>query len=221
MENPRQMVWNIQAHQSLPNLWTGQTIFHIKPQYENQLSELPVINTCTETAIAGQEIEIALNVEELEACMRQDVPEQIAFLASAAKRQRAEIKERDLSPSEMKLFQGAKNKEIQSWLSTETVRRIARNQIPEEQILRSRWVLTWKPVDPTTQDPNPQPKAKARLVILVMKILSWKPLPEILQLWEKTLGHWFYSLLPPQSGKSVPSTSKQPSFEEVAKMVEF
>ena len=98
--------------------------------------------------------------------MRQDVPEQIAFLASAAKRQRAEIKERDLSPSEMKLFQGAKNKEIQSWLSTETVRRIARNQIPEEQILRSRWVLTWKPVDPTTQDPNPQPKAKARLVIL-------------------------------------------------------
>ena len=77
--------------------------------------------------------------------MRQDVPEQIAFLASAAKRQRAEIKERDLSPSEIKLFQGAKNKEIQSWLSTETVRRIARNQIPEETDFSvSRWVLTWK-----------------------------------------------------------------------------
>ena len=66
----------------------------------------------------------------------------------------------------MQPFQTAKNKEIQSWLSTETVRRIARNQIPEDQILRSRWVLTWKPVEPTTQEPNPSPKAKALLVIL-------------------------------------------------------
>ena len=71
------------------------------------------------------------------------------------------------------LFQGAKAKEIASWLSTETVRRIARSQIPEEQILRSRWVLTWKPRD--DNDPlknengtalSDSHKPKARLVIL-------------------------------------------------------
>ena len=51
---------NIQAHQSLPNLWTGQTIFHIKSQYEKQIPELQIANTCTEMVTAGQEMEIAL-----------------------------------------------------------------------------------------------------------------------------------------------------------------
>ena len=157
---------NIQAHQSLPNLWTGKTMFTIQPQYVSQAIQHQIIHTCVETAVQGFEIQVALNVEEIESCMKQDLPEQTAFLASAAKKQRSEVKERDLSHEEMRLFQGAKEKEIQSWLSTETVRKIARNQIPEEQILRSRWVLTWKPVEPTTNDPNPKPKPKARLVIL-------------------------------------------------------
>ena len=47
-----------------------------------------------------------------------------------------------------------------------------RNQIPEDQILRRRWILTWKPIDTGEDIPN-QPskpprthKAKARLVVL-------------------------------------------------------
>ena len=44
-----------------------------------------------------------------------------------------------------------------------------RNQIAPEQILRCRWILTWKPVDEADRDPNKTNnarKAKARLVVL-------------------------------------------------------
>ena len=97
-------------------------------------------------------------------CSQKDYAKQVVYLASAAKRQKVEVKERDLKPEELKLFQGAKMKEVNSWLSTETVRRIARSQIPQDQILRSRWVLTWKPIE---ESPNgDKHKPKARLVIL-------------------------------------------------------
>ena len=157
---------NIQAHYNMPHKWQGTTTFNIHPQYTQQSIEQQMTNMCADVSQKGQTIEVALSVEEIHQCMKQQIPEQIAFLASAAKKQRAEVKEKNLTAHDLKLFQGAKAKEIQSWLTTETVRRIARSQIPEDQILRSRWVLTWKPVEPTTQDPNPQAKPKARLVIL-------------------------------------------------------
>lgn len=91
--------------------------------------------------------------------------DQIAFLASAAKKQRAEVKEKHLSETDRQLLLGAKQKKS-SWLSTETVRRIARSQISEDQILRSRWVLTWKPKDSSGHESQgSQYKPKARLVI--------------------------------------------------------
>ena len=161
-------IWrgNIEAHQQMPVRWIGRTSFTIKPEYIHTTHNMQLANVCNNTQLHGQEIALTLTVDELEICMRKDLPDQIAFLASAAKRQRAEVKERNLSAAELRLFHAAKQKEINSWLSTETVRKIARSRIPEEQILRSRWVLTWKPVEPTTADPNPAPKPKARLVIL-------------------------------------------------------
>ena len=116
----------------------------------------------------GFEIALFMDHSGLTECSRKDFEEQIAFLASAAKRQRAEVKEKTLTEEDKRLFLSAKQKEISSWLSTETVRRIARSQIPEEQILRSRWVLTWKPIDLTGQEDEDTNhfKAKARLVIL-------------------------------------------------------
>ena len=43
-----------------------------------------------------------------------------------------------------------------------------RNEIPADQILRCRWILTWKPIDPTEIEKHDgrTHKAKARLVIL-------------------------------------------------------
>ena len=109
--------------------------------------------------------EILITEEDLVQWKNESNPHEMAFLATAAKRQRSEIKIKDLTADELQKFNRAKQGEINNWLSTQTVKRVFRNQIPEDQILRCRWLLTWKPVE------NPQPgdehqKAKARLIVL-------------------------------------------------------
>ena len=161
--------WNeVTSQQILPTPWTGKTIIPIKqpdvPAPQN-LSTYQAYQNCE--AFQGYEIALTLEHFEIEQCSKISYEDQIAFLASAAKRQRAEVKEKQLSEADRQLFLKAKHKEITSWLSTETVRRIARSQIPEDQILRSRWVLTWKPIDSSgTETEGSQYKPKARLVIL-------------------------------------------------------
>ena len=93
----------------------------------------------------------------------------MAFLASASKRQRSEVKLSELSASEKIEFQNAKMTEVHNWIKTGTVSKILRNQVPPNQILRCRWILTWKPADTSPDESNQQrkaTKAKARLVIL-------------------------------------------------------
>ena len=156
---------NIEAHQSMCNAWTGQTIFEIS---DDQPTPEHTVNSCLQESEIAYEIGIDLEEHEILSCTRMTHQDQVNFLASAAKRQKVEVKEKDLSESDRKLFLKAKEKEISSWLSTETVRKIARNQIPQDQILRSRWVLTWKPIEQshTGDILNPTHKPKARLVIL-------------------------------------------------------
>ena len=156
--------WNqVQSQRILPLPWTGMTKFRIVTKTENVQPSKKRFDQSQ-----GYELVLFMDYDEITDCSRKGVDDQIAFLASAAKRQRAEVKEKTLTLEDKKLFLAAKQKEISSWLSTETVRRIARSQIPEEQILRSRWVLTWKPLDQTGQanENDHQYKAKARLVIL-------------------------------------------------------
>ena len=97
-----------------------------------------------------------------------DTPEAMSFLVSAARRQRAEVKLSQVSPSEQEEFRKAKEKEIGNWLKTNTVEKILRNKLSPEQILRRRWILTWKPLE--TEDIETKGskthKAKARLVVL-------------------------------------------------------
>lgn len=93
----------------------------------------------------------------------------MSFVATAAKRQRSEVKLSQLTQQERSLFEAAKAKEIDSWLSTETVTKIMRYQIPEGNLLRCRWILTWKPVDPSDLKPgqtHAKHVPKARLVVL-------------------------------------------------------
>ena len=161
--------YTIEAHRHLPLNWTGSSWFVIKESYRSvsQQTKIPVI---PDKQTKGFEMALTLTATEVEQCLQRDqYDDQIAFLASAAKRQKVEVRERDLTPGDLELFLQAKNKEVNSWLSTETVRRISRNMIPEDQILRSRWVLTWKPIDPAenTESTNKSPmKPKARLVVL-------------------------------------------------------
>ncbi len=109
--------------------------------------------------------EIDIQEQDIEKWKTEDQPAEMAFLVSAAKRQKSEVRLRDLDPKEVELFKKAKQGEINNWLSTGTVKRIFRNQIPEVQILRCRWLLTWKPIEQPSPGESDK-KAKARLIVL-------------------------------------------------------
>ena len=119
--------------------------------------------------------EVEINQRDIDHWKEETRPEEMSFLVSAAKRQRSEVKISTLSPKDRQLFEDAKSKEVDSWLATSTVCRILRNQVPAENILRCRWILTWKDIDegPSTGNPKivtgvqqPRQKPKARLVVL-------------------------------------------------------
>ena len=87
-------------------------------------------------------IEVNLDLMDIGRWKNDPHPEELAFLVSAAKKQKTEVKLATLTLQEKQQFQEAKNKEIQSWLDTKTVCRITRNQIPPQNILKCRWILT-------------------------------------------------------------------------------
>ena len=99
-------------------------------------------------------------------------PDEI-LLATEKKKQRTEVKLAMLSPEEQKAFSEAKDTEGQNWLKTGTVSRIPRTKLAPEQILRCRWILTWKPREETKSACDTKMaaklqshKPKARLVVL-------------------------------------------------------
>ena len=111
-------------------------------------------------------MEILVTSHDIAQWKEEDDPSDMIFLATAAKRQRAEVRMSELTSDERRQFIDAKDSEVQNWLKTGTVMKILRSQIPPEEVLRCRWVLTWKPVEPSADDPEPSKKAKARLVVL-------------------------------------------------------
>ena len=84
-----------------------------------------------------------------------------SFLATAARRAKSEVRYSSLNTAEKELFKQAKNKELNCWLETSSVKKMLRSKIPPNRIMTSRWILTWKP-DPTLPQGR---KAKARLVV--------------------------------------------------------
>jgi hypothetical protein len=93
------------------------------------------------------------------------------FLTSSSAKQRTEVHLSELSHEEKTAFNKAKQAEIANWIQTETVSRVLRGQIPKEQILKCRWILTWKLLEDVNQDGIMNKslrthKPKARLVVL-------------------------------------------------------
>ena len=158
---------DIKSHLPQPEPRTGKTTFVITAQPGNQQPQANNSDTLPTTEHQIFQAEIILSADDVQKCLGRTYDYQETFLASAAKRQKVEIKLRDLTPEDAKLFAKAKDKELESWLATDTVRKILRNQVPEGQLLRSRWVLTWKNLDQIEQQElGMSRKAKARLVIL-------------------------------------------------------
>ena len=115
--------------------------------------------------------EIELNDRDINELVQSTHEEQIALLVSAAKRQKAEVQLAKLNPEEQKQFAEAKDKELQSWIDTEAIATVLRRKIPPEQILRCRWILSWKDAETNSHlsaegRKPPNRKAKARLVVL-------------------------------------------------------
>ena len=98
----------------------------------------------------------------------QDVDETV-FLATEMRKKRVEVKLKDLGEKDQHLFAVAKNKEVKAWLHHNTVRKVAKGKIPENALMRCRWLLSWKSA---TGDESPQElstqgqRAKARMVII-------------------------------------------------------
>lgn len=86
------------------------------------------------------------------------------MIATTAKKQRVEVQWKTLSDSDSdrELFRQAKDKEVKAWIDHGTVKRLAKGTLPENRIMRCRWILTWKDPLPGTAEK----RAKARLVIL-------------------------------------------------------
>ena len=115
--------------------------------------------------------EIELSEKDLNELVQSTHEEQIALLVSAAKRQKVEVQLAKLTPKEQQQFVEAKEKELQSWSDTEAIATVLRRKIPPEQILRCRWILSWKDAETNSHlsassDKLMNRKAKARLVVL-------------------------------------------------------
>ena len=109
-------------------------------------------------------LEVPMTRQDLIRWSESSQPEELAQVASASKRARSEVQIKDLTSKERKLFDEAKQAELTCWLQTNALRPILRRQLNPDQILKSRWVLTWKSV-PVEDNPEGR-KAKARLVVL-------------------------------------------------------
>ncbi|CAE7671894.1 GIP [Symbiodinium sp. CCMP2592] len=107
-------------------------------------------------------LEVPIKPKDLKKWLVESAPEQLITVAAAGKRSRAEVCLKGLSSKEVSLFEAAKQKEITCWLQTSAIRAILRRKLNPEQILKSRWILTWKP----PEEGETQHRAKARLVVL-------------------------------------------------------
>ena len=84
------------------------------------------------------------------------------LLATPERKKRVEVRLKDLGGEDQKKFELAKAKEIGAWLDHRTVRRVAAGTLSDHQLMRCRWVLTWKP----PEKEGGAKRAKARLVVL-------------------------------------------------------
>ena len=92
-------------------------------------------------------------------------PEQavhFVLLATEERKKRIEVRLKDLGLEDQALFEGAKRKEVGAWMDHRTVRKVAAGTLDDSQIMRCRWILTWKGPE---KEGGPR-RAKARLVVL-------------------------------------------------------
>ena len=130
---------------------------------EDQLPILDEPLICTEEQCFV--LEVPMSEHDIHRWFQADKPEECVHVATAGRRARSEVQVENLCLEDRILFEKAKDAELNCWLQTNALRPILRRSLNPEQILKSRWVLTWKPIDDAPPG-GPSKKAKARLVVL-------------------------------------------------------
>ena len=91
------------------------------------------------------------------------VLEEVLTVVPKAKQRRVEVSFRKLAPADKERFLQAMRKEWNSWIENKVTSLCKARGIPEERIIRARWVLVWK----KSSDPDDKTKTpKARLVLV-------------------------------------------------------
>ena len=113
---------------------------------------------------AHQVWEIGIHETDIEPCNLPSPTQALHYvmLATQDRKKRVEVRLRDLSVEEQEQFSRAKQKEVGAWLDHATVRKVAAGTLEDSQLMRCRWILSWK--DPEKVG-GPR-RAKARLVVL-------------------------------------------------------
>ena len=91
-----------------------------------------------------------------------ELEQHFAYMTSDARR-KTEVSLKRLTPGDKSRFVQAMNKEMDQWISNSVFKIARRTGIPISRIMKMRWVLTWKEVDKSNENPDGY-KAKARLV---------------------------------------------------------
>ena len=117
-----------------PDTWTGITMFHIVPNAcKQQSAGEDVMHISHDQCMECEVYLTSTDIHEME----KHPDEFFNLMATASKRQRVEVKIKDLSPKENQEFKEAKYKEVDQWIATETVRKVLKDKISEENNLFS------------------------------------------------------------------------------------
>ena len=113
------------------------------------------------------EIDISVDSKEESALFSASSSDESVLLVSDAKKRKVEVRLSSLSSNDQLRMAVAKH-EIGAWLKHSTVRQVARGKIPDDAIMRCRWILTWKAASPSDHpdDVRDGKKGKARLVVV-------------------------------------------------------
>ncbi|CAE7445807.1 RE1 [Symbiodinium microadriaticum] len=130
---------------------------------------LPFVNQpLLNTAERAYCLEVPLKPKEVKRWKKEESAGHLIAVAAAMKRARAEVCLKDLTAKELELFDAAKQKEINCWVQTSAIRGILRQKLNPEQILKSRWILTWKP----PEEGETQQRAKEGRAVVLQTIAS-------------------------------------------------
>ena len=93
-------------------------------------------------------LEIQIELPESNRKWKQFLKAPEVFMAQQVKRRQVEVKEKTLTPAELKQFHEAKATEVRNFLASECFQLAGERTFKDHEVLGMRWLLTWKSADP-------------------------------------------------------------------------